>query len=74
MALPILPSTQMFADDQQHVFRAKYWDTTATAVFLGDEYPTALQGTAAGTGVGFRLFDLNVPTFSPTSKVQLDAA
>jgi hypothetical protein len=74
MAYPVRPTSDLFSNDQRIDFEALYFDTTSTAVRVGESYDVGERDTALGKGVNFALFDLLDSGFNPASKAALDAA
>lgn len=64
MALPRPTTSQLFARDQRIAFQAHYWDTTSTAIRLGQGVAAADRLEAFGTGLEFGLFDIVDPAFT----------
>lgn len=73
MGLPLAKNTQAFSSDQKTTFRAYYWNTTSTAIRLGEAHLVNERLTAFGAGVGFAMFDLLDPTFKPSTPAALEA-
>jgi hypothetical protein len=74
MAYPSRPQSDLFTNDHRHAFEALYFDTTSTAVRVGESYAVGQRDTALGTGIRFAMFDLLDSAYNPTSKAQIDAS
>lgn len=74
MAYPIRPVSDLFSNDQRLNYEALYFNTTSTAVRVGETHTAGVRDTALGQGVSMGLFDLLDQSFNPTSRADLEAA
>lgn len=74
MALPTPVTSEIFSSDQTVAFRASYWDTTSTAIRIGEGWSVSERLTAYGAGLDFAMFDLLTSSFAPTTKAEIETA
>jgi hypothetical protein len=74
MPSPIKANSRVFEKDQRVKYQAYYWDTTTTAVRIGETWAEDDQLTAFGSGLSFAMFDLLDPAFAPADRAAIEAA
>lgn len=74
MGLPLQAQSGTFSPDQQITFRAHYWDTTSTAIRLGEAHAEADRYKALGSGIEYAQFDLLDASFAPAIADDVEAA